>query len=72
MVPVHWRDLERVILRSGFEFRGQVGSHRTYTRQGTARPVVIPAYDQVPVSIVRNNLKTAGISRERYFELLAE
>jgi len=33
-------------------------------------PVVIPTYDEVPVSIIRNNLKTAGISRDEYFKLL--
>lgn len=31
---------------------------------------MIPTYDEVPVSIIRNNLKTAGISREEYFRLL--
>jgi hypothetical protein len=35
-----------------------------------ARPIVIPTYDEVPVSIIRNNLKTAGITREEYFVLL--
>jgi len=36
------------------------------------RPIVIPTYDEVPVSIIRNNLKTAGITREEYFILLEE
>ncbi len=27
---------------------------------------------EVPVSIIRNNLKTAGISRDEYFRLLAQ
>jgi predicted RNA binding protein YcfA (HicA-like mRNA interferase family) len=48
----------------------QAGSHRSYTRPGTSRPVVIPAYDEVPVAIVKNNLKTAGISRDEYLRLL--
>jgi hypothetical protein len=36
------------------------------------RPVVIPKYAAVPVFIIKNNLRTAGISRDRYFELLEE
>ena len=36
----------------------------------TTKPIVIPTYDEVPVSIIRNNLKTAGITREEYFVLL--
>jgi hypothetical protein len=35
-----------------------------------ARPVVIPAYKQVPVFVIRNNLKWAGLSRDEYFALL--
>ena len=70
ITPVRWRDLEKVFLAAGFQFVRQQGSHRSYTKSGVLRPVVIPAYDEVPVSIIRNNLKTAGISREEYFRLL--
>lgn len=70
IVPVPWRDLEKVFLAAGFQFVRQEGSHRAYTKPGVFRPVVIPTYDEVPVSIIKNNLKTAGISREEYFRLL--
>jgi len=70
ILPIHWRRLERVFLASGFAFVRQEGSHRSYTKAGVPRPVVIPAYDEVPVFIIRNNLKTAGISRDEYFRLL--
>ena len=72
MTPVHWRTLERVFLAAGFQFVRQQGSHRSYVKPGIARPIVIPTYDDIPVSIIRNNLKTAGISREEYFRLLAQ
>jgi len=32
--------------------------------------VVIPKYAAVPVFVSKNNVRTAGISRERYLELL--
>ncbi len=35
-----------------------------------ARPVIIPKYMEIPVFIIRNNLKTAGLSRDEYFALL--
>lgn len=72
IVPVHWRKLERVFLSAGFHFARQQGSHRSYTKQDVPRPIVIPMDDEVPVSIIRNNLKTAGISRDTYFRLLDE
>ena len=70
IAPIHWRRLEQVFLATGFEFVRQEGSHRAYAKRGVLRPVVIPTYDEVPVSIIRNNLETAGISREAYFRLL--
>jgi predicted RNA binding protein YcfA (HicA-like mRNA interferase family) len=72
MTPVHWRTLERVFLVAGFQFVRQQGSHRSYVKPGVARPIVIPTYDEIPVSIIRSNLNTAGISRDEYFRLLEQ
>jgi hypothetical protein len=41
-----------------------------FTKPGCVRPVVIPKYASVPVFIIKNNLRTASMPRERYFELL--
>jgi hypothetical protein len=41
-----------------------------YVKTGVARPLVIPAYSEIPVFIIKNLLRTAGMTRERYFELL--
>jgi predicted RNA binding protein YcfA (HicA-like mRNA interferase family) len=70
ITPTHWRDLEKVFLAAGFKFARQEGSHRSYVKPGISRPIVIPTYDEIPISIIRNNLKTAGITREEYFRLL--
>jgi predicted RNA binding protein YcfA (HicA-like mRNA interferase family) len=59
-------------LTAGFELARHRGSHRSYTKAGVSRPVIIPTYDEVPVAIIRNNLKTAGLSREDYFRILQE
>jgi predicted RNA binding protein YcfA (HicA-like mRNA interferase family) len=71
ITPVSWKRLERVFLSAGFTFARQEGSHRSYVKSGVARPVVIPTYDEVPVFVIRNNLRTAGISREEYLRLLS-
>ena len=69
LAPIHWRHL-KVFLAAGFVFVRQEGSHRSYFRVGTPRPVVIPTYDDVPVSVIKSNLKTANLIREEYFRLL--
>jgi len=66
------KTLERVFVAAGFGFDRQEGSHRSYVKDGIARPVVIATCREIPVFIIRNNLKTAGISREDYFRFLDE
>ena len=70
--PVPYQDLVRVFEKDGFSFAWQSGDHLIYTKPGIKRPLVIPAYRSVPVFIIRNLLRTSGMSRERYFTLLAE
>ena len=71
LTPVHWKRLEKVFVADGFTFARQEGSHRSYIKPGVARPVVIPTYSEVPVMILLSNMKTAGMSRDRFLELLA-
>ncbi|HMJ64697.1 MAG TPA: type II toxin-antitoxin system HicA family toxin [Candidatus Binatia bacterium] len=71
-VPVDWRTLECIFLKAGFRFARQEGSHRSYVKDGVPRPIVIPTYREVPVFVIRNNLKTAGLSRDEYFRLLEQ
>ncbi len=72
ITPTHWTILEKIFVEDGWRFDRQEGSHRSYVKPGVARPVVIPTYPAVPVSIIRNNMRTANMSRERYFALLSQ
>ncbi len=58
--------------QDGFRFDRQERDHRIYTKAGVKRPLVIPLYREVPVFIIKNLLRTSGMSRERYFELLKQ
>ena len=62
----------RVFERAGFSCVRIEGDHYVYTKDGVARPVVIPDWREIPVFIIKNNLRSANISREEYFALLAE
>jgi len=72
LTPLPWQTVEKIFLAAGFQFARQVGSHRTYVKPGVARPVVIPTYDEVPISIIRSNMRTAGLSRDEFFQLLED
>ncbi len=62
--------LRRVFEKAGFKCLRIEGDHFVYTKPGMLRPVVIPDWPEVPVFIIKNNLRTANMSREEYFELL--
>ncbi len=64
-----WK-LRRVFEQAGFQCVRTEGDHFVLTKQGIARPVVIPDWNEVPVFIIKNNIRTAGISRDDYFALL--
>ncbi len=68
--PADYQTIVKVFEQDGFTFSRQRGDHLIYTKPGTKRPLVIPMYKAVPVFIVKNLLRTAGMTRERYFELL--
>lgn len=70
LAPVHWRKLLRVLELDGAIVVGQIGDHIELSKAGAVRRLVVPKYREIPVFIIENNLKTAGISRQRYFELL--
>jgi predicted RNA binding protein YcfA (HicA-like mRNA interferase family) len=68
--PLPASKLRKVMEKAGFQCVRSEGDHFVYVKSGIARPVVIPDWDEVPVFIIKNNLRTAGISREEYFALL--
>jgi len=70
ITPVPYQTLVKVFEQDGFQLQRTRGDHLVFTKPGIPRPLVIPMYDQVPVFIIRNNLRSARMSRERYFELL--
>ena len=72
ITPVHWKTLECVFRKDGFAFYRQESSHRSYVKQGILRPVIIPTYKELDIDIIKSNMRTAGMSRDRYFELLKE
>jgi predicted RNA binding protein YcfA (HicA-like mRNA interferase family) len=68
--PLSYKILAAVFEADGFKCVRTEGDHMVFTKAGVLRPVVIPKYASVPVFIIKNNLRTAGMTRERFFELL--
>lgn len=68
--PIHWKQFERFVLYVGCRFIRQKGDHRIYDRDDLKRPVVFPKDRDIPIFIIRNNLRVLGIAPAEYLEIL--
>ena len=71
IVPIDYRKLIQVFEAEGFTVSRTKGDHISMTKPNVKRPLVIKTSPRkVAVTHIRTNLTTAGISRDRYFELV--
>lgn len=62
LTPISWRKFEKFLLFVGCEYKRKRGDHRIYWRKDLKRPIVIPQEKQLPIFVIRNNLRTLKIS----------
>jgi len=70
IVPIHWKRFEKFLFFVGCAFEREKGDHRIYWRADLKRPVALTRDAQLPVFIIRNNLRVLGISTDEYLEIL--
>lgn len=71
LTPQPASKLVRVFERFGFAVsKRRPGDHIAMRKDGAARPIIIPDKKDVPVFIIQNNLRTAGVSRDEFFGVL--
>jgi predicted RNA binding protein YcfA (HicA-like mRNA interferase family) len=70
ITPTDWQTQVRIFEAYGCTFARQKGDHLVYHHPKARRPVVIPRYAEITVTVIRANMRTVGMTREEYFELL--
>lgn len=70
LFPLKRKKFEKFLVFVGCYLKRKKGDHLIYDRIGLKRPVVITMDKEVPVFIIRNNLRTLGISVEQYLEII--
>jgi predicted RNA binding protein YcfA (HicA-like mRNA interferase family) len=68
--PTDWKTQVKIFEKFGCVFVRQKGDHLIYNCPDARRPVVIPKYSEVTVTIIRTNMRTVGMSRKEYFNIL--
>lgn len=72
LTPVHWKILECIFQMDEYVFIRQKGDHKIYVKKGTPRPIVIPTYRELDTEIIKSNMRTANMDRDKYFRFLSE
>lgn len=70
ITPISWKKFEKFLFYVGCSFTRERGDHRIYWRVGIYRPLVIPKDPQIPVFVIRNNIRLLNISPEEYLEII--
>ena len=70
--PLPYQKLTKIFEAAGCVYDRTTGDHLVYRFPGALRPVVIPKYHEVPVFVIKNNMKVVGLSREQYLKLESE
>jgi predicted RNA binding protein YcfA (HicA-like mRNA interferase family) len=68
--PTHYQIQANIFEKAGCIYVRTKGDHLIYHYPGAIRPVVIPKYKEVPIFVIKNNMRVVGMSREKYLELL--
>ncbi len=70
LTPISWKKFDKFLLFIGCILKRENGDHRIYWRDDLIRPIVIPRDNNLPIFIIRNNLRVLNISPEEYIEIL--
>ena len=71
LLPSDYKTQLKIFELYGCKYERKEGSHHVLTYPGAKRAVVIPEYDEVDIDIIKNNMRTVGMTREEYFRLLS-
>jgi len=72
LTPIKRKKFELFLRLIGCKLKRQKGDHLIYDRSGLKRPVVITSDAEVPIFIIRNNLRTLGMSVDDYLNILRQ
>jgi predicted RNA binding protein YcfA (HicA-like mRNA interferase family) len=70
LTPIKRTRFEKFLVFLGCQLKRQKGDHLVYDRAGLKRPVILTTDREVPVFIIRNNLRTLAISVKEYLEII--
>lgn len=68
--PINYKILVKIFEDFGCVYSHTKGDHIILHYNGALRPIVIPKYNEIPIFIIKNNMRVVNMAIEKYFELL--
>lgn len=68
--PTNWQTQVKIFEKYGCIFVRQKGDHLVFHHKNARRAIVIPKYEEIPVTIIKNNMRTIGMTRDEYIFIL--
>ena len=68
--PTHYQVQIKIFEMAGCVYVRTNGDHLIYRYPGAVRPVIIPKYKEVPIFVIKNNMRVIEMSREKYLKFL--
>lgn len=68
--PTAYQIQVKVFEAAGCKYVRTQGDHLVFHYPGALRPVIIPKYKEVPVFIIRNNMRIIGMTPDQYYKIL--
>lgn len=64
-------DYREFLTKSGCKCIGTEGGHEKWSRKDLTRPVIVQTHiEPVPEFIIKNALRTLGLTKKQFFEIL--
>lgn len=70
MKSISWQDFEKFLFYVGCTYKRQKGDHKIYWRSDLKRPIVLPMYKNIPIFIIKNNIRLLGLTSKEYLVIL--
>jgi predicted RNA binding protein YcfA (HicA-like mRNA interferase family) len=70
LANISGKDAAKAFQKSGWQVRGQVGSHLVLTKPGIRMNLIVPQHAELAAGTLRALIKAAGLTVEEFLDLL--
>ena len=70
LANISGKDAAKVFQKTGWQVRGQVGSHLVLTKAGIRANLTVPQHTELAPGTLRSLIRTAGLTVDEFLTLL--